>query len=71
MENKEEKKLTLADAQATLQQVLMTLAKNAVHNQRLLDYADELERYIAILQKEEADGQTLNEVLDDAESKTE
>lgn len=71
MENKEEKKLTLADAQATLQQVLMTLAKNAVHNQRLLDYADELERYIAVLQKEEADGQTLNEVLDDAESKTE
>lgn len=71
MENKEEKKLTLADAQATLQQVLMTLAKNAVHNQRLLDYADELERYIAILQKEEADGQTLNEVLDDAESETE
>lgn len=71
MENKEEKKLTLADAQATLQQVLMTLAKNAVHNQRLLDYADELERYIAILQKEEIDGQTLNEVLDDAESETE
>lgn len=71
MKNKEEKKLTLADAQATLQQVLMTLAKNAVHNQRLLDYADELERYIAILQKEEADGQTLNEVLDDAESETE
>lgn len=71
MENKEEKKLTLADAQTTLQQVLMTLAKNAVHNQRLLDYADELERYIAILQKEEIDGQTLNEVLDDAESETE
>lgn len=30
-----------------LEQVLVTLAKNAVHNKRLTDYADELERYIA------------------------
>jgi hypothetical protein len=30
----------------------MTLAKNSVHNKRLLEYADELERYIAVLEKE-------------------
>lgn len=30
----------------------MTLAKNAVHNKRLTEYADELERYIAYLEKE-------------------
>lgn len=35
-----------------LEEVLMTLAKNAVHNKRLTEYADELERYIAFLDKE-------------------
>lgn len=30
----------------------MTLAKNSVHNKRLLEYADELERYIAVLEQE-------------------
>ena len=44
--------MTLAEAQELLQQVLMTLAKNSVHNKRLLEYADELERYIAVLEKE-------------------
>lgn len=44
--------MTLAEAQELLQQVLVTLAKNSVHNKRLLEYADELERYIAVLEKE-------------------
>jgi hypothetical protein len=32
--------------------VLVDLAQNAVHNKRLTDYADELERYITMLQEE-------------------
>lgn len=52
MENQEKDTMTLAEAQELLQQVLMTLAKNSVHNKRLLEYADELERYIAVLEKE-------------------
>ena len=52
MENQEKNTMTLAEAQELLQQVLMTLAKNSVHNKRLLEYADELERYIAVLEKE-------------------
>ena len=31
----------------------MDLAQNAVHNKRLTDYADELERYIAALEEQE------------------
>lgn len=30
----------------------MTLAQNAVHNKRLTEYADELDRYIAYLEDE-------------------
>ena len=33
----------------------MDLAQNAVHNKRLTDYADELERYIASLQDAESE----------------
>lgn len=44
--------MTLEEAQSLLEQVLMTLAKNAVHNKRLTEYADELEHYIAYLTKE-------------------
>ena len=32
--------------------MLITLAKNAVHNKRLTEYADELEKYIAYLENE-------------------
>lgn len=39
--------MTKDEAASMLEQVLVTLAKNAVHNKRLTDYADELERYIA------------------------
>lgn len=45
--------MTREEASTLLEEVLMTLAKNAVHNKRLTEYADELERYIAFLDKEE------------------
>lgn len=41
--------MSLEEAKSLLEQVLMTLAKNAVHNKRLTEYADELEMYIAHL----------------------
>lgn len=45
--------MTLEEATTLLTRVLVDLAQNAVHNKRLTDYADELERYIAALQEEE------------------
>ena len=45
--------MTLEEAKSHLEQVLMTLAKNAVHNKRLTELADELEKYIASLNKTE------------------
>lgn len=44
--------MSLEEAKSLLEQVLMTLARNAVHNKRLTEYADELESYIAYLTKE-------------------
>lgn len=44
--------MTLEEATTLLTRVLVDLAQNAVHNKRLTDYADELERYIAALQEE-------------------
>jgi len=41
------------EAVSTLNQVLKTLALNSVHNKRLLEYADELDRYIAFLEHKE------------------
>ena len=52
MENKEGNIMTLEEAKSHLEQVLITLAKNAVHNKRLTEYADELEKYIAYLENE-------------------
>ena len=43
--------MTLEEATTLLTHVLVDLAQNAVHNKRLTDYADELERYIAALQE--------------------
>ena len=44
--------MTREEAVSTLNQVLTTLAINSVHNKRLLEYADDLDRYIAYLDKE-------------------
>lgn len=52
MENNEKDIMTLEEAKSRLEQVLITLAKNAVHNKRLTEYADELERYIAFKERE-------------------
>lgn len=53
MKNAEGKVMTLEEATTLLTRVLVDLAQNAVHNKRLTDYADELEKYIAALQEEE------------------
>lgn len=53
MKNKEENTMTPEEAKSRLEQVLITLAKNAVHNKRLTEYADDLERYIAYLEASE------------------
>lgn len=45
--------MTLEEATTLLTRVLVDLARNAVHNKRLTDYADELEHYIAQLQEEQ------------------
>ena len=44
--------MTREEAVSTLNQLLTTLALNSVHNKRLLEYADDLDRYIAYLDKE-------------------
>ena len=45
--------MTREEANTLLNEVLVTLAKNSVHNKRLIEMADGLERYIAALQEEE------------------
>ena len=54
--------MTLEEARGRLEEVLMTLAKNSVHEKRLLEYADSLERYIgqfeAKLAEESAENST-------------
>lgn len=45
--------MTREEATTLLTRVLVDLAQNAVHNKRLTDYADELERYIAALEEQE------------------
>lgn len=52
MKNAEGKVMTLEEATTLLTRVLVDLAQNAVHNKRLTDYADELERYITALQEQ-------------------
>lgn len=42
--------MTLEEARGRLEEVLITLAKNSVHEKRLLEYADSLERYIGQLE---------------------
>lgn len=44
--------MTREEAVSTLNQVLTTLALNSVHNKRLIEYADDLDRYIAYLDAE-------------------
>ena len=53
MRNNEGNIMTREEATTLLTRVLVDLAQNAVHNKRLTDYADELERYIAALDEQE------------------
>lgn len=55
--------MTIEKATSLLEEVLMTLARNSVHNKRLTEYADDLERYIAHLQKQNNET-TVDEILD-------
>lgn len=71
MKNKDGNIMSIEEARTLLEQVLMTLAKNSVHNKRLLEYADELERYIAYEEqkkKEEENTQTVDEVIDESKA---
>jgi hypothetical protein len=63
MENKEKNTMTKEEATKLLKEVLMTLAQNAVRNKRLTEYADELDRYIAFLEKQEKEN-SVEEILD-------
>ena len=63
MENKEKNTKTKEEAMKLLEEVLMTLAQNAVRNKRLTEYADELDRYIAFLEKQEKEN-SVEEILD-------
>lgn len=56
-----------------MEEVLRALAVNAVHNKRLVEYADELERYIAYLERKEKEDntQTMDEVLDEPKPEAE
>lgn len=44
--------MSLEEAVSTLEEVYKTLAQNAVHNKRLIELADNLERYIALKREE-------------------
>ena len=52
MKDKEGNIMSREEAVSTLNQVLTSLALNSVHNKRLLEYADELDRYIAYLDEQ-------------------
>ena len=47
--------MTLEEANMRLEQALMTLAKNSVHNQRIMAYVDQLEYFIASLKEKAAE----------------
>ena len=63
--------MTKEEAVSTLNQVLTTLALNSVHNKRLLEYADDLDRYINYLNKEEEKEQEPKEEAKEEEEKNE
>ena len=54
MKNQEGNIMTLEEAEKVLEEVLLTLAKNSVHNKRLTEYADQLEHYIGYLREQKA-----------------
>ena len=75
MLNKEGNEMTKEEAVEMLEQVLATLAKNSVYNNRLVSYADALDRYIASIEEKEkeenSDETTVEEILDGTNEETE
>jgi hypothetical protein len=75
MLNKEGNEMTKEEAVEMLEQVLATLAKNSVYNNRLVTYADALDRYIASIEEKEkeenSDETTVEEILDGTNEETE
>jgi len=71
MENKEQPTMTREEAVSTLNQVLKTLAINSVHNKRLIEYADDLDRYIAYLDEQAKKEEASKEEKEDAKPETE
>ena len=61
MKNKEGNTMTREEAASTLSNVLTSLALISVHNKRLLEYADELDRYIAYLESEDTKSEKTDE----------
>ena len=58
MKNQEGNIMTLEEAEKVLEEVLLTLAKNSVHNKSLTEYADQLEHYIGYLKEREANDES-------------
>lgn len=73
MLNKDGKEMTKEEAVEMLEQVLATLAKNSIYNNRLVSYADALDRYIASLEEKESSENetTVDEILDGTDEKAE
>ena len=65
MKNQEGNIMTLEEAEKVLEEVLITLAKNSVHNKRLTEYADQLEHYIGYLREQEANKESGEQKTDE------
>ena len=63
--------MTREEAVSTLNQLLTTLALNSVHNKRLLEYADDLDRYIAYLDKEAEEAKATETKTEEAKAEEE
>jgi len=68
MKNQEGNIMTLGEAEKVLEEVLLTLAKNAVHNKRLTEYADQLEHYIGYLREQEANKESGEQKTDESKA---
>ena len=65
MKNQEGNTMTLEEAEKVLEEVLLTLAKNSVHNKRLTEYADQLEHYIGYLRERETNSESGEQKTDE------
>jgi len=68
MKNQEGNIMTLEEAEKVLEEVLLTLAKNSVHNKRLTEYADQLEHYIGYLREQETNKESGEQKTDESKA---